>query len=164
LEELILGPQIPPYNGYVAVTWSRHTAASANISATREQAGVGFAVWFDTNRPDTGAMANPESNQFPRKIYRIIVRGQGSPDLRDADQNAGIQFDVLLHIPTAATSPIRRSLSVPLSGRSKPLSLFVPSTDLEKGAIPADSLLELRCRGALIQIIDLHDLDRATNA
>ena len=41
---------------------------------------------------------------------------------------------------------MRRSLPVPLSGRSTPLSFSLPSTYFEKGTLPPDTLLELRCR------------------
>ena len=166
MEEVILGPPIPPYNGYVAVTYDLYSGYAGAAAVAGVQPCVSFTVWFDTVRPDTNPLSNPQLSQSPRKIYPVIVRGQGSlaGNLNKADQEQVIQFDVLLHIATVAASPIRSPISVPLSGRSEPLSFFVPSADLPGGAIPSDALLEVRCRGALIQIFDLHGLDGSVNA
>ena len=162
MEEAILGPPIPPYNGYVAVTSNRHSEAAGTAG---EQLGIDFAVWFDTVRLDAGVPTGPERGLSRKKVYPINLRGQGSraESPLKGDQEHGIPFDVLLHIPSAAASPIRRSVTVPLSGRSAPLAFSLASTDLEKGALPPDTFLELRCRGALIQIIELHDLERASD-
>jgi hypothetical protein len=107
--------------------------------------GVDFAVWFDNLPPDADT------------TIRISIRGQKlAPDQFDeSDEEGSIPFDVLLHIPTARASPMRRSIAVPLKGRSEPLSFSVPTAELDDGLIPRDTLLELRCRGTLIQVIDL---------
>jgi hypothetical protein len=152
MEEAILGPPIPSYNGYVAVMVARAAGYPMPVAAATDKPGVSFAVWFDTVPPDVNPAVIPDASQSQRRVYPVIVRGRGSLVGTDHDV---IQLDVLFHISTMRASPIRNTISVPLSGRSITLPLLVPSADLPFGLIPPDSLIELRCRGALIQMINL---------
>ena len=162
LEEVILGPPIPPYNGFLVVMSTRTLMATDSAA---EQSPVDLTLWFDTVRSEDNAPAVSGHNPSRRKFYPVILRGQGSraDNHAEPDKKAFVPFDVILHIPTVANSPIRRSVPVPLSGQSAPQSFLLQPGELEKGSIPIETLLELRCRGALIQIIDLHHLDRSAN-
>jgi hypothetical protein len=160
MEEAILGPPIPPYNGYVAVLSSLTADHLVPDAVTPQRTGISLAVWFDTAPPEVNLATIRDRSQLRRWVYPIVVRGRGS--LAAADHDV-IHFDVLFHVSTMRESPIRNSAAVPLEGRSTPFSLSVPSVALTDGVIPADSLLEIRCRGALIQMIDLQGLGGFAN-
>jgi len=147
VEEVVLGPAIPPYKGHVAVQWTRD-------DASQPQSDRHIAVWFDTIPPDAD------------KTAAVTIRGQAAAqELSDATEKAtAIQMDVLLHVPTCRESPVQRTISVPLTGRSESVSLQISEQDLEDGALPRDTLLEVRCRGLLVLMIDLHEAAESRSA
>ena len=137
VEEVILGPPTPPYEGFVAISWPY---AKPTLGYER----LDIAVWFDTS-PNTGDLRMPVSIRGNR---RIVETGT----LSSVAQT--VPIDVLLHDPTSLESPLRKSLRVPVQGASDTVSFGIPYT-AGKLSIAADTLLEIRCRGSLIRIVDL---------
>jgi hypothetical protein len=140
IEEVILGPAIPPYKGHVAIKWT-------SDDSRPPQSDRHIAVWFDTISPDADTTAP------------VTIRGHGSAqkESEGTTEPAVIPMDVLLHVPTSRASPMQRTVSVPLSGRSIPASFVISEQELRDGGLPRDTLLEVRCRGLLVLIIDLHE-------
>jgi hypothetical protein len=61
---------------------------------------------------------------------------------------------VFLHVP--GMSPMQQTVYVPLNERSASTPFVIPEQKLIEGALPPNTLLEVRCRGLLVLMIDLH--------
>lgn len=159
--DAVLGPRIPSYEGYVAVELA--TESSRQLHGLSR---FDLHVAFNTAPGPLGL------------VVPVSIRGRGedlsslaadTPAVPDGTATVGptISVEILLHVPVSRESPYRRTLSVPLAGKSDRITFAVQfPTNAEEpqrvngGLIPDDTYLEIRCAGLLVRTVDVSRLNR----
>lgn len=151
LEEAILGPPMPPYKGTLIVKAERPLLSNPLVK---------LELLFTTATTEV-PRTNLDSENVYTRSYPVLLRGSGKQSVQKSEASSKVDLDLLYHIPTAAGSPFHQSVSIPVTGASQPTTFSAPLSKVDKNGLPPDSLLELRCRGTLVQIIDLQLLLKA---